>query len=39
MIAAHPGWPAFVNVFHIDAIKITVIASNTVEKTGCEWSI
>jgi peptide methionine sulfoxide reductase MsrB len=34
MIAAHPGWPAFVKIFHKAAIIKIANASQQIQKTG-----
>jgi len=31
MIAAQPGWPAFVNTFHIAAISMTMTAHQMIQ--------
>jgi hypothetical protein len=35
MRLAHPGWPAFVKIFHIAAIMITATSNPTIKPAGC----
>src|SRR5580765_1774799 len=40
MMAAHPGWPALVNTFHIATTITTVIAISQIQNNGpgaCPW--